>query len=60
MANSVLVMIASAATVIWIFQSQELMKPANKQNGRKIVTLTAAGSLLTLILTISLFQSIPF
>ncbi|MFC4402459.1 hypothetical protein [Gracilibacillus xinjiangensis] len=60
MTDNFLFMIAMAAIVIWIAQSRELMKPSKEQNGKKIVTLTSAGSLLTLVLTISLFQSISF
>ncbi|WP_163582061.1 hypothetical protein [Gracilibacillus saliphilus] len=60
MSSTFLFIIALAAIVIWIAQSQELMKPSKEQNGRKIVTLTAGGSLLTLVLTISLFQDILF
>ncbi len=40
------------AIVVWIVASQELMKSSKEQDGRKIVLLSA-GTLLTLILTIS-------
>ncbi|KAB8136750.1 hypothetical protein F9U64_09575 [Gracilibacillus oryzae] len=60
MNSSVLFLIAMATIVIWIAQSRELMKPSKEQSGKTIVTLTSAGSLLTLVLTISLFQSLSF
>ncbi|MDX8047300.1 hypothetical protein SH601_15120 [Gracilibacillus sp. S3-1-1] len=60
MSSTFLFIIALAAIVISIALSQELIKPSKKQNGRKIVTLTAGGSLVTLVLTISLFQGILF
>ncbi|PLR91666.1 hypothetical protein [Bacillus sp. T33-2] len=49
-----------ASFVIWFVAIQELLKPEKKQRKRKIITLTFAGSILTLVLTISLFQNIPF
>ncbi|WP_430743178.1 hypothetical protein [Bacillus atrophaeus] len=50
--------------VIWIAVSRELVK-SSKENGkvknaRKIITLMSAGTLSTLLLTISLFQNIQF
>lgn len=39
---------------------RELIKSLKEQNGRKVVTLTSVGSLLTLVLTISFIQNIPF
>jgi hypothetical protein len=47
-------------TLIWLVAIQEFQKPERKQNNRIIILSTAAGSLLTLILTISLFQSLSF
>ncbi|WP_282173341.1 hypothetical protein [Cytobacillus firmus] len=60
MTSTALFIIAMASIVIWISLSKELMKPSKEQNGRKIVILTAAGSLSTLVLTIPLFQYISF
>ncbi|MBG9446204.1 MAG: hypothetical protein ACQEXE_18915 [Bacillota bacterium] len=60
MTSTALFIIAMASIVIWISLSKELMKPSKEQNGRKIVILTAAGSLSTLVLTIPLFQNISF
>lgn len=47
-------------SVVWIIVIQEFLKPEKKQSNRKIVTLTSAGSLLTFVLTISLFQNLNF
>ncbi|WP_179106558.1 hypothetical protein [Terribacillus halophilus] len=52
--------ITLASLVIWITASQELIKPSEKQNRQKIITLTSAGTLTTAAVTISLFQSLPF
>lgn len=60
MSSTFLFIVAMACIGIWIAQSQELVKSSKEQNGRKIVILTSAGSLLTLILTVSLFQKLPF
>ncbi|MGN7175912.1 hypothetical protein BK139_07775 [Paenibacillus sp. FSL R5-0490] len=60
MTSTALFIIAMASIVIWISLSIELMKPSKEQNGRKIVILTAAGSLSTIVLTIPLFQNISF
>lgn len=38
----------------------ELSKSSKKQNNRKIVSLISLGSLSTLVITISLFQNLPF
>ncbi|URM32537.1 hypothetical protein LLY41_19675 [Cytobacillus firmus] len=60
MTSTTLLIIALASIVIWISLSIELMKPSNEQNSRKIVILTAAGSVSTLVLTIPLLQNIFF
>ncbi|MBM7578173.1 hypothetical protein JOD21_000830 [Jeotgalibacillus terrae] len=52
--------IALIASAIWIVLILEFLKPEKTHNNRKIITLTSAGSLLTLVLTISLFQNINF
>ncbi|MDO6848001.1 hypothetical protein Q4S57_08575 [Priestia megaterium] len=44
--------------VIWFVAIQEFLKPEKNQSNRKIMILTSAGSLLTLVLTISLFQTL--
>ncbi|MFD2627556.1 hypothetical protein [Oceanobacillus kapialis] len=45
---------------VWFVAIQEFLKPEKKQSNRKIIILTSSGSLLTLVLTISLFQNSPF
>ncbi|WP_394582370.1 hypothetical protein [Cytobacillus firmus] len=60
MTSTALFIIAMASIVIWLSLSKELMQPSEEQNGRKIVILTAAGSLSTFVLTIPLFQNISF
>ncbi|MBJ7897865.1 hypothetical protein [Bacillus atrophaeus] len=46
--------------VIWIAVSRELLKSSKEngkvKNGRKIITLMSAGTLSTLLLTISLLK----
>ncbi|GAB1808460.1 hypothetical protein [Priestia megaterium] len=44
--------------VIGFVAIQEFLKPEKNQSNRKIMMLTPAGSLLTLVLTISLFQTL--
>jgi len=44
--------------VIWFVAIQEFLTPEKNQSNRKIMVLTSAGSLLTLVLTISLFQTL--
>ncbi len=44
---------------IWIAAIHEMIKPSKEQNNRKIITLTSVGTLTTLIITISIFQSLP-
>lgn len=46
--------------LLWGAVIFELSKSPEKQNNRKIVTLTSLGSLSTFIITISLFQKFPF
>ena len=52
--------ISIVSIIIWILLITELIKPSKEQNGRKIVTLVTAGSVSTLILTVSFMQKIPF
>lgn len=58
MSSEVISFIAIISIVVWIFVSRELVKTSEEWNRRKLVTLMSAGSLSTLILTISLFQTI--
>ncbi|MCY8518633.1 hypothetical protein [Bacillus atrophaeus] len=56
--------ISIVSIVIWSAVSRELVKSSKEngkvKNGRKIITLMSAGTLSTLLLTISLFQNIQF
>lgn len=62
MSTEMISIVAIASIVIWSAVSQELVKSSKEngkgKNGRKIITLMAAGTLSTLLLTISLFQNI--
>ncbi|MCY9112488.1 hypothetical protein MOE45_15575 [Bacillus atrophaeus] len=56
--------ISIVSIVIWSAVSRELVKSSKEngkvKNGRKIITFMSAGTLSTLLLTISLFQNIQF
>ncbi len=52
--------ISIVSIIIWILLFTELINPSIEMNGRKIVTLVTAGSVSTLILTVSFIQNIPF
>ena len=52
--------IALISMAIWFVAIQEFLKPEKTQSNQKIIILTSAGSLLTLVLTISLFQDLNF
>ncbi len=52
--------ISIATMLIWIAVSREAIKPSKEVNWRKTITLMSAGSVFTLVLTISRFQNIPF
>lgn len=58
MSTDVITIVAIVSIVLWITVSRELIKSSKEKNGRRIITLMSAGSLSTLILTISLFQNI--
>jgi len=59
-----LLIVAIASIVLWGNVSRELTKSSEEQNqGKnrgKIITLISAGTLSTIMLTISLFQNIQF
>lgn len=59
-----LLIVAIVSIVIWSAVSRELVKSSEEKNkekkGRKIITLMSAGTLSTIVLTISLFQNIQF
>lgn len=48
--------IALVTLAIWLVVIQEFLKNENDQNSKKIIILSSAGTLLTLVLTISLFS----
>lgn len=60
MSDISLFIIFIVAMGIWVAVSRETVKPTKEINWRKTITLMYTGSLLTLILMISLFQDIPF
>lgn len=60
MTTDVMTIAAIISIVIWIAVSRELVKIPKEKNGLKIITLMSAGTLSTVILTISLFQKIQF
>ncbi|REB07363.1 hypothetical protein DVB69_11055 [Sporosarcina sp. BI001-red] len=60
MSNGVIAIVAIVSAVIWIAVSRESVKPSKEINSRKLITLLFAGSVSALVLTISLFQSLPF
>ncbi|WP_088350678.1 hypothetical protein [Ureibacillus massiliensis] len=48
--------LALLTIVVWYIQINELIKPEEKKDNRKVILLTAFGCLLTAFLTIKLFQ----
>ncbi|MEK4198050.1 hypothetical protein [Cytobacillus sp. FSL K6-0265] len=58
MSTGMLSIIAIASIVIWLVVSNEVLKTENSRS--KLITLMTAGTLSTVILTISLFQSVSF
>lgn len=57
MSSGIIVVIAIVSIIIWSMLSLELLKENNKDRF-KIITLMSAGTLTTLILTVSLFGNI--
>lgn len=57
MSSGFIVVIAIVSIIIWSTLSLELLKENNKDRF-KIITLMSAGTLTTLILTVSLFENI--
>lgn len=58
MSTEVISILAIVSIVLWIAVSQELVKSSQEKKRQKIIILMSAGSLSTLILTISLFLNI--
>jgi len=60
MSKDVISIVSIVSIVIWIAVSQEAVKPSKEINWKKMITLLSLGTLLSLVITISLFQSLPF
>nr|WP_058950877.1 hypothetical protein [Oceanobacillus picturae] len=60
MSKEIFFILVIISMAIWITLSREAVKPSKKINRKKMITLLSAGSLLTLILLISLFQNLTF
>lgn len=60
MSKEVISIFAIVSAVIWIAVPPEAVKTSKEIKWRKMITLLSAGSLSALVLTISLFQSLPF
>nr|WP_142829668.1 hypothetical protein [Planococcus soli] len=58
MSTEAIGLLAIVTSVIWVLMTNELAKSSETKNGRKIATLMTAGTLFTIILTVSLFQSL--
>ncbi|SEJ80092.1 hypothetical protein SAMN04488127_2849 [Bhargavaea ginsengi] len=53
-------LISIVSIVLWVALSQELGKSSKERNKQKMITLMSAGSLSTVIVTISLVQNLQF
>ncbi|WP_077297566.1 hypothetical protein [Virgibacillus pantothenticus] len=60
MSKDVIALLAIVSFMIWIVVSREAVKPSKEINWRKMITLLSAGSLSAFVITISLFQNLPF
>ncbi|MFU0791097.1 MAG: Group-specific protein [Virgibacillus proomii] len=60
MSKEILFILVIVSIAIWITLSRETVKPSKKINRWKMITLLSAGSLLTLIILISLFKNLTF
>ncbi|MCM3763851.1 hypothetical protein [Neobacillus niacini] len=60
MSKDVIAIVAIVSFVIWIAVSREAVKPSKEINWRKMITLLFAGTLSALVITITLFQNLPF
>ncbi|BDH60454.1 hypothetical protein MTP04_05840 [Lysinibacillus sp. PLM2] len=49
--------LALLTIVVWYIQINELIKPEEKKDNRKVIILTAFGCILTIVLTVNLFQN---
>ncbi|SEM15030.1 hypothetical protein SAMN04487786_1169 [Paenisporosarcina quisquiliarum] len=60
MYKDVITIVAIVSFEIWIAVSRVAAKPSKEIKWPKMITLLSAGTLSALVLTISLFQSLPF
>ncbi|OCA90481.1 hypothetical protein A8F94_00910 [Bacillus sp. FJAT-27225] len=60
MSKEVIAIVAIVSFAVWIAVSREAVKPSKEINWRKMITLIFAGTLSAFVITISLFQSLPF
>ncbi|MBD8014110.1 MULTISPECIES: hypothetical protein [Planococcus] len=60
MSNEVLGIIALLSIIIWIAVSKEAVKPTKEIQWPKMLTLLSAGTASAFVITLSLFQSLPF
>lgn len=60
MSKEVIFTLVVVSMAIWIMVSREAVKPSKEINWRKMITLLSAGTLSTLVITITLVQNIQF
>lgn len=60
MSKDIITIVVLLSVIIWFAVSREALKPSREIKWRKMIVLLSAGSLTTLIIIISLFQSLPF
>ncbi|WLR60199.1 hypothetical protein LC071_02065 [Pseudalkalibacillus hwajinpoensis] len=60
MSKEVIFILVIVSMAIWVTVSKEAVKPSKEINRWKMITLLSAGSLSTLVITLTLFQSLSF
>ncbi|MDO6656962.1 hypothetical protein [Anaerobacillus sp. 1_MG-2023] len=60
MSKEVIFILVLVSMAIWVTVSKEAVKPSKEINWWKMITLLSAGSLSTLVITLTLFQSLSF
>ncbi|WP_371017206.1 hypothetical protein [Pseudalkalibacillus sp. JSM 102089] len=60
MSKDVIFILVLVSIAIWVTVSKEAVKPSKEINWWKMITLLSAGSLSTLVITLTLFQSLSF
>ena len=58
MSKEVVFILVIVSMATWVTVSREAVKPSKEINWRKMITLLSVGSLSTLVITITLFQSL--